>query len=253
VCFWKQKQAQKPRASKDIDTDSTGMVKPQVDKKLPQGASTTLDPNKSPLTEHYYTIPEGKSFPNGLGIKRDIFMNEFKKLFNSISCEYGSNKMKDNTIFSIEWFNLKESETNLFSSKYYFRKSECFFQQLLLALNTLSEQGTALRFIRDDDFNDEELEILIPIIIDISVDGNIDNIPIARDILIKFKENKIVKHKLCSMLDHYLASFDDFIYRRLAELLLYLNFSDLKIKLMNKCLKSNNNDLIELYQDIIEN
>ncbi|PIT53128.1 hypothetical protein BHC44_06615 [Snodgrassella alvi] len=160
--------------------------------------------------------------------------------------------MKDNTIFSIEWLNLKESETNLFSSKYYFRKSECFFKQLLLALNTLSEQGTALRFIRDDDFNDEELEILIPIIIDISVDGNIDNIPIARDILIKFKENKIVKNKLCSMLDNYLDSFDDFIYRRLAELLLYLNFSDLKIKLMNKCLKSNNNDLIEIYQDFIE-
>lgn len=160
--------------------------------------------------------------------------------------------MKDNTIFSLEWLHLKESETNLFSSKYYFRKSKGFFEQLLLALNTLSEQGTALRFIRDDDFNDAELEILIPIIIDISIDGNVDNIPIARDILIKLKENKIVKNKLCNMLDNYLDSFDDFIYRRLAELVLYLNFSDLRMKLMNKCKKSNNNELIEIYKDFIK-
>jgi hypothetical protein len=177
---------------------------------------------------------------------------QLKNSINSTPWSRGVNNMIDNTKFSREWLHLKESETNLFSSKYYFRKSKCFFKQLLLALNTLSEQGTALRFIRDDDFNDEELEILIPIIIDISIDGNIDNIPMARDILIKLKENKIVKNKLSSLLDNDLDSFDDFIFRRLAELLQYLNFSDLKIKLMDKCQKSENDNLIEIYQDFIE-
>ncbi|PIT61201.1 RHS repeat domain-containing protein [Snodgrassella alvi] len=112
--FGNKSKPREPRAGKDIDVDSTGMVKSQTDKKLPQCASTTLDPNKSPLTGHYHTIPEGKSLPNGLGIKRDgkdvihdsphasghatIFptrdmsMDEFKKLFNSIPWEYGGKK-----------------------------------------------------------------------------------------------------------------------------------------------------------------
>lgn len=160
--------------------------------------------------------------------------------------------MKDEITISIEWLRLKKSEEKLFSAKYYFRKSECYFEQLLLALNTLSEQGTALRYIRDDYFNDDELNILIPIVIDISIDGNIDNISIAREILIKLKENKIVRNKLSSMLDDYLDSFDYFIYRRIAELLLDLNYPDLKIKLMFRCKESEDEDLVEIYNDYIE-
>lgn len=47
------------------------MVKSQAGELLPQGASTTLDPNKSPLSGHYHTIPEGSPLPDGLGIKLD--------------------------------------------------------------------------------------------------------------------------------------------------------------------------------------
>lgn len=87
------------------------MVKSQVGELLPQGASTTLDPNKSPLNGHYHTIPEGRLLPDGLGIKldgkyvipnsphaaghatiypaRDMPMTEFQELFDSTPWEYG--------------------------------------------------------------------------------------------------------------------------------------------------------------------
>lgn len=159
--------------------------------------------------------------------------------------------MKDKITFSNEWLKLKESETKLFSANYYFRKSASFFEQLLLALDTVSEQGTAIRFIRNDDFNDHELEVLVPIIIDIAIDGNLDNSPVAKDILIKYKNNKIIREKLSAMFSDYLNSFDDFIYRRLAELLLDLNYSELITELMALCKKSENEDLIEIYDDFI--
>ncbi|HFO7613648.1 TPA: hypothetical protein ACHLA5_005230, partial [Escherichia coli] len=120
-------------------------------------------------------------------------------------------------VYSKEWASVKEAENKFLSSKHYFRKSNDFFEQILLAINNLSEQGTALRFIRDDDFDDSELEVLIPVIIDIAVDGNVDNLPFAKEILIKNANNNVVRKKLTSIFDGLLNSQDEYIYRRVAE------------------------------------
>ncbi|MCO6537575.1 MAG: hypothetical protein J6569_07590 [Gilliamella sp.] len=160
--------------------------------------------------------------------------------------------MKDKDKYSIEWLRLKESEKKLFSAKYYFKKSNLYFDQLLFALKILSEQGTALRFVRDEDFDDKELDNLIPIVIEISIGGNIDHIPIARDILFKYRHNNIVKKTLPKMVLKYLDSSDDFIYRRIAELLLELNYKELKNSFINKCKKSENKDIVEIYNDFYE-
>ncbi|WP_230320775.1 RHS repeat-associated core domain-containing protein, partial [Erwinia sorbitola] len=112
--FGNKSKPRAPRPGKDIDVDANGMVKSQADELLPQGASTTLGPNKSPLSGHYHTIPEGSTLPDGLGIKldgkdvipssphaaghatiyptRDMPMTEFQELFYSISWEYGGKK-----------------------------------------------------------------------------------------------------------------------------------------------------------------
>lgn len=131
-------------------------------------------------------------------------------------------KMPTKNIYSEEWFSVKEAENAYLSDKYYFKQSRNFFEQLLLAISNLSEQGTALRFIRDEEFDDSEFEVLIPIIIGIAVDGNVDNIPIAREILIKNMANPIIREKLTSMFGEFLDSHDEYIYRRLAELLVFL-------------------------------
>ncbi|TYW74520.1 hypothetical protein FCG29_024095, partial [Escherichia coli] len=112
--FGNKSKPRAPRPGKDIDVDANGMVKSQAGELLPQGASTTLDPNKSPLSGHYHTIPEGSPLPDGLGIKldgrdvipgsphaaghatiyptRDMSMTEFQRLFDSIPWEYGGKK-----------------------------------------------------------------------------------------------------------------------------------------------------------------
>jgi hypothetical protein len=47
------------------------MVKSQAGKQFPEGASTTVDPTKSPLSGHYHEIPEGTKMPSGIDIVRD--------------------------------------------------------------------------------------------------------------------------------------------------------------------------------------
>jgi len=60
-----------PRPGKDIAVDADGMVKSQAGKQFPEGASTTVDPTKSPLSGHYHEIPEGTKMPSGIDIVRD--------------------------------------------------------------------------------------------------------------------------------------------------------------------------------------
>ncbi|ASY75416.1 hypothetical protein [Pectobacterium polaris] len=154
-------------------------------------------------------------------------------------------------IHSEEWNSVKDAESNFLSAKHYFRKSHGFFDDMLLIIRNVSEQGAVLRFIRDEDFDDSHLEKLIPIIIDIAVDGNIDNFSFARDILIKNSKNNAVRNRLTSVFDELLASHDEYIYRRVAELLVFLNYNDLRRKLMNECKKDNNDDIKEIYTDFI--
>ena len=159
--------------------------------------------------------------------------------------------MTNTNIYSEEWLSVKEAENRFLSSKYYFRESHDFFEQLLLAVNNLSEQGTALRFIRDEEFDDSEFEILIPIIIEIAVDGNVNNIPFAREILIKNTSNDIVREKLTSVFSEFINSHDESIYRRLAELLVFLNYNNLRSKLMEECKNSKDEEIVEIYSDFI--
>ena len=95
------------------------MVKSQAGKELPKGASVLIDTkleNSPHLNGHYYTIPEGSPMPDGLGIKRngpdaidgstrapghvtiyptrDMLMDEFKELFDSLPWKHGGNKKK---------------------------------------------------------------------------------------------------------------------------------------------------------------
>ena len=84
--------------------------------------------------------------------------------------------MTTKPIYSQEWNSVKEADCELVVSKHNFRKTNDYLEQILLALNDLSQQQLALEWIRDERLSDSELEILIPIIIDIAADGNIHKI-----------------------------------------------------------------------------
>ena len=122
--------------------------------------------------------------------------------------------MTTKPICSIKWNSLKKADHKFIISKHNFRKTDDFFKQILSALNYekgIDQQKIALKMIRDEHFSDSELEILIPIIINIAVDGNIDNLPSAREVLFNnaLNSNDIVRKKLTSMFDDFFSSEDD--------------------------------------------
>ena len=162
--------------------------------------------------------------------------------------------MTTKPIYSKEWNSVKEADRELIVSKHNFRKTNDYLEQILLALNDLSQQQLALEWIRDERFSDSELEVLIPIIIDMAVDGNIDNLPYAREVLFNnaLNSNDIVRKKLTSMFDDFLKSDDYYIYAGIARILIYLNYNDLRIRLTEKCKNSTDEDILELYTDIIQ-
>ncbi len=54
----------------DMEIGQDGMLVPQGPPS-PVGASTFADPAQAPLSGHYWTIPEGTSMPQGMGVLRD--------------------------------------------------------------------------------------------------------------------------------------------------------------------------------------
>jgi len=162
--------------------------------------------------------------------------------------------MTTKPIYSKEWNSVKEADRELMVSRHNFRKTSNFLEQILLALNDISQQQRALEWIRDERLSDSELEILIPIIIDIAVDGNIDRLPYAREVLFNnaFNSNDIVRKKMTSMFDNFLKSEDDFIYMRLIELLIFLNYNDLRKRLIDKCKNSTDENIVNVYTSFIQ-
>ena len=162
--------------------------------------------------------------------------------------------MTTKPIYSQEWNSVIEADRRLVASKHNFRKTNNFFEQILLALNDQEQQQLALEWIRDEHFSDLELEILIPIIIDIAVDGNQDHLHYAREVLFNnaFNSNDIVRKKLTSMFDDFLNSEDDWIYMRLSELLIFLNYNDLRKRLIDKCKNSTDENILDVYTTFLQ-
>eukprot|EP01036_Dinobryon_divergens_P015594 gene15594-21129_t len=123
-----------PRPGKDIAVDADGMVKSQAGKQFPEGASTTVDPTKSPLSGHYHEIPEGTKMPSGIDIVRDgsdVIPNSPRgpghaTVFPTRDMPFTEfqalKKMNDPDAFPDEWRLVKEAENALLVSRFNFKK-----------------------------------------------------------------------------------------------------------------------------------
>ncbi|PIT64561.1 hypothetical protein BHC47_09660 [Snodgrassella alvi] len=160
---------------------------------------------------------------------------------------------------SREWISLEEACIELMNIQYRFKEKndiKDLFNQLLLTIhnNDLAEQATVLRLIRDNGFTALELEILTPVIINIAVNRNTDNSILARKCLVNraFNHYHIIREKLTSMFDDFLKSEDQYTYRRLAELLFFLDYKDLRKRLMEKCKNSKDKNIVNIYTEFTE-
>ncbi|WP_300686362.1 hypothetical protein [Chryseobacterium sp.] len=162
-------------------------------------------------------------------------------------------------ILSDEWNSLREAEESLLVSRYNIRRIDDFMVIILLALGTLSEQATALRFFKNDEagLEDAELIRIIPDLIDIAVDGNKENRDIARSVLIRYSSHflgkrQLLKDALERLLNRYLIRKDEKVYRRLAELLVDMHYPEFLKKLILTCKKEHHENISKIYRDFFK-
>lgn len=162
-------------------------------------------------------------------------------------------------ILSDEWYALREAEESLLVSRYNIRRGDDFMVIILLALGTLSEQATALRFLKNDEVGLEDTELIriVPDIIDIAVDGNRENRDIARSVLIRYSSHflvsrELIKEALDRLLNRYLIRKDEKVYRRLAELLVDMDCPEFLNKLMLACKKDHHENISKIYSDFLK-
>ncbi|MET3496456.1 hypothetical protein [Variovorax boronicumulans] len=167
--------------------------------------------------------------------------------------------MNNPDIFPEEWRVVKDAENSLLVSRFNFKRHADFKKFMLLALSTISEQAAALRFLKEDapGLSNLELAEIAPVILDIAVDGSIDNLIIARAVLLQYSSHfldsrTVVENSLDNQIHRYLASGDEFLYRRLAELLVTLDLPNALEKLMLVCKNNENPDIAEIYRDFIK-
>lgn len=167
--------------------------------------------------------------------------------------------MNDPHAFPAEWRAMKSAEHALLVSRFDLRKHGNFKALVLHALGTLSEQDAALRFLKDDvcGLSSADLAEIAPPVMDIAVDGSIDNLVTARAVLLRYashflESRKTIRSTLDARLPTYLSSEDDFLYRRLAELLVTLDFPEALAKLMAACKDNRNTDIAEIYDDFLK-
>ena len=87
-----------------------------------------------------------------------------------------------------------------------------------------------------------------------AVNENTDNSILARQCLVNsaFNQNRTIRKKLTSMFDDFLKSDNQYTYRRLAELLFFLNYRDLRKRLMEKCKNSKDKNIVNIYTEFTE-
>ncbi|MEH6418195.1 hypothetical protein [Pseudomonas sp. CGJS7] len=166
--------------------------------------------------------------------------------------------MNDPSLFPDEWQAMKQADDGLRISRWHLRQRDDFKDILLRALGDLSEQAHALRLLRDDAdlLSDAQLTELAPKIVDIAVDGNVDRLIVARAVLVRYAAQfkpgrQIVKDSIDRLMDGYFGSNDDFIYRRLAELLIDIGHWDALKRLLVVSKDHRDPEIADLHGDYL--
>ena len=149
-----------------------------------------------------------------------------------------------------EWLTLNQAQQNLLIAKQNFRQYPDFFVQLQIALNSSSQQAEALTLIHDNGLNYDQLNQLLPTLIDIALEGNNRQSIIAHKILVKNSNNQTINQKIVNLLINYLEFlnyYDEIIYRRIVNILYDFNNSVLTKQFINQCKNSDDPEIAQKY------
>lgn len=164
--------------------------------------------------------------------------------------------MTDAHAFPGEWRAMREADAALLACRFQLKQRADFVRIVAQALALPSQRNAALRLLRDDagGLSDAALAELAPAIVDLAVDGPLDDLVVARQTLLRYAARftsgrGVVQDAVERLIDGYLAREDDFVRRRLAELLLEAGFAQALRRLLAACKDHGDAHIAEIYDD----
>lgn len=131
-------------------------------------------------------------------------------------------------MYSNKWIEFRKSEDEYFARRYDFMQDEgTVVNDLDIALSTVSDNETALRFLLETIPSFSIAIIILHKVTDIAIDSsNSSTIAMARKILFNYKDESLTKQIIKISVNNYLDDNDDWHYRRIAELYKFLNYKE---------------------------
>lgn len=151
--------------------------------------------------------------------------------------------------YSTAWQTFVEAENNYFTQRhnYFQQPEELLLADLRQALATGGNSAlSALRFLAFNEENRPQLEALLPTVVSYAIEGDIEFIRLAREVLLPHKEAPWFGEAIQPLLESYVASNDEWNYRRIAELYNQLGYDDLLTAFLTLCRKHIDPDIQEI-------
>ncbi len=161
--------------------------------------------------------------------------------------------MSKESTYSKEWLEFKEAENNFIEKRRIFFSTDQHNQITDIGKSLAGDPNDVLFAINTLEILDINYEILLPILLEISIDGGEMASIYARNLFSKYKNSsrKEIALFVFNFLDSIEENFQN--YSNIAQLLYKLDYkSDLWLFLNKYCKISTNEDILELFVDYKE-
>jgi hypothetical protein len=153
--------------------------------------------------------------------------------------------------YSNKWLRFRQAEQELSNSRSALQQDkETLVNDLKQALGSPTDRQTALEVLA---YMYPDVRVLMPLlneVLDTVIDsGNYTAIELAREVLAKYQADPLVRSNIPLIVANYLATQDDWHYRRIAELYVLLNYQEELTSFLLLCQASPNIEIQEIRND----
>lgn len=151
---------------------------------------------------------------------------------------------------SIAWDQYCAAECAYYIQRKHLVEHPDFIQAVAKALASTSDSDVALRLMLEVPLQSDALPKILPLVIELAIDGPVRNMSIAATVLKKYTENvALIRQAIELNMPRYLGSRDDFLLRRLAQILRDLEIHDLLADLLIWCRNQHEEEINEIASD----
>lgn len=153
--------------------------------------------------------------------------------------------------YSSKWLRFRQAAEELFDSRSALQQDrETLVKDLKQALVSPNDRQTALELLV---YLYPDVTVLMPLlheVLDTALDsGNYTAIGLAREVLAKYQAEPLLRSHIPLLVTRYLAAQDDWLYRRIAELYVLLNYQEELTDFLRLCRASPNVEIQEIRDD----